>query len=109
MEKFELAPSCDVLCNCKLFGIDLYCHEGYFDYFFWNNENIPLRNHLPVAVEGLRLRINLEWSRSGGDDRLSAEDARDKAKSAIEEIIAIAKQVKDLLLYVIVQSHVFAD
>ena len=36
-------------------------------------------------------------SECGGDDRLSAEDARDKAKSTVEEMITIAKQVKILL------------
>ena len=35
-----------------------------------------------------------QWSRSGGDDRLSAADEKDKAKSVLEEIIAHAKQVK---------------
>ena len=35
-----------------------------------------------------------DWSLSGGDDRLSAEDALDKARSAIVEMISIAQQVK---------------
>ena len=35
-----------------------------------------------------------EWSLSGGDDRLSAADAKNKATSATEEIITFAKQVK---------------
>ena len=37
-----------------------------------------------------------EWSQSGGDDRLAAEDALNKAKSTLEEIITIAKKVKVL-------------
>ena len=35
-----------------------------------------------------------EWSKSGGDDRLSAADAKEKAKCFTEEMITIAKQVQ---------------
>ena len=34
-----------------------------------------------------------EWCLSGGDDRLSANDAKDKANSVVDESITIAKQV----------------
>ena len=37
------------------------------------------------------------WSRFGGDERLSAEDALDKAKSTTEEMITITTQVNILL------------
>ena len=37
-----------------------------------------------------------EWRRLGRDDRLSAQDARDKATSTIEEMISIAQEVKYL-------------
>ena len=36
-----------------------------------------------------------QWSERGGDDRLSAADANNKAKSVLEEVITIAKQVDD--------------
>ena len=35
-----------------------------------------------------------QWSRSGGDECLSAADAKDKTKSVIEEMITITKQVE---------------
>ena len=85
---------CVALCTCKIFKL-LYVDmkvllNGSFS--FQINENIFLQSLLAELLEDYVYALT-EWSHSGGDGRLSAEDARDKAKSAIEEMITITIQV----------------
>ena len=63
---------------------------------FQINENIFLQRLLGWLLKNYVYALTL-WSWFGGDERLSAEDALDKAKSTIEEVITIAQQVNILL------------
>ena len=73
---------------------------------FQINENIFLQRSLGWLLKNYVYALT-GWSRSG-DERLSAEDALDRAKSTIEEIITIATQV-NISLNVTVYSYVFTD
>ena len=63
---------------------------------FQINENIFLQSSLAWVLKDYVFALTA-WSRSRGVERLSAEDALDKATSAIEEIITIAQQVNILV------------
>ena len=62
----------------------------------YGNNKITFSQRLLAQLLESYVYALTEWSRSGGDDRLSAEDARDKDKSVVEEMITIAQQVKVL-------------
>ena len=98
--KIELngVHTCVGLCTCKIFKL-LYVDmkvllNGSFS--FQINENIFSQRSLADLLQFYVYALN-NWGRSGGDDRLLAEAALDKAKSTLEEMITIAHQVNILL------------
>ena len=98
--KIELnrVHTCVVLCTCKIFKLLYVDMKGFINGSFscQINENIFFQRLLAGVLRSYVYTLT-EWSDSGGDDRLSAEDALDKAKSTIEEMITIAQQVNILL------------
>ena len=75
---------------------------------FQINENIFFQRLLAGVLRSYVYTLTA-WSESGGDDRLSAADALDKAKSTIEEMINITVQVNIFVkcygLYLCVYWH----
>ena len=98
--KIELnrVHTCVVLCTCKIFKLLYVDMEGFINgsFPFQINQIIFLQSSLAQLLRDYIYALT-EWSRSGGDKSLSAEDALNKAKSTIEEMITITTQVNILL------------
>ena len=97
-EELNRVHRCVVLCTCKIFKL---LHDDMnvllnVSFSFQINENIFLQRLLALLLKEYVYALT-GWSWFGGGDRLSAEDALDKAKSTLEEIITIAQQVHILL------------
>ena len=89
---------CVVLCTCKIFKLLHVDMKGFINlwFSFQISENIFLQRSLARLLKDYVYALS-EWRRLGGDDRLSAADALDKAKSTVEEVITITQQVNILL------------
>ena len=91
--KIELnrVHTCVVLCTCKIFKLLYVDMKGFINgsFSFQINENIFSQRSFVWLLKEYIYALT-DWSMSGGDDRLSAADALDKAKSTIEEMITIA-------------------
>ena len=109
--KIELnrVHTCVVSRACKIFKLLYVDMKGFINgsFSFQINENI-FSQRLLGEVLGDYVYALREWSRLGGDDRLSAAHALDKARSTVEEIITIAQQV-NISLNVAVYSYVLTD
>ena len=96
--KLNRVHTCVGLCTRKIFNLLYVDMKGfiYGSFSFQINENIFSQRLLGELLENYVYALT-EWRRLGGVESLSAEDALDKAKSTIEEIITIAEQVNILV------------